>query len=247
MFCCRLATSNPSLLFGLYPLLNPSQNINNWKILVSETCNFLLTTSFFPLKHLRLSKKRAETPLRLVSIEPYLQAALVRRSGFEHKVDHWGPLMLMFVPLFEFIMSSLHHTNGFWMCLRLQMTIEVLKWCIIIASRPVLNSTLTMDSGASMGLSNNYELKSRVFGNASIYLSYKVNLCQAELGQNSLIRWNISPFLRVWTTESLQRRSDISIVHKALWTELMVHFIDPACCNLSIPTPPAAAECQAAL
>lgn len=43
--------------------------------------------------------------------------------------------------------------------------------------------------------------------------------------------------------ESLERQSHISIVHTTLWTELMVHFIDCVCCNLSILTRPIAAKC----
>lgn len=59
--------------------------------------------------------------------------------------------------------------------------------------------------------------------------------------KKSLIMWYIRPFPFAGT---LQRQSDISIVHRALWTELMGDFIDCVCCNLSIQTCPAVAGCR---
>ena len=90
------------------------------------------------------------------------------------------------------------------------------------------------------GLSDNYESKGCCFGTMGYFSSSAELICASHsintAGQrkDSLIKWNIQPFLCVWTTQSLQRQSDISIVHRALWTGLMVHFIDRVCCNLSI-------------
>lgn len=105
-------------------------------------------------------------------------------------------------------------------------------------------------------LCNNYDWKRCVFyfiflGGAMSHF----NVVQNEIVQGfqsitrgwkgGLMMWYMRPFVFVWTSESLQRRSDISIVHRALWTELMVHFIDCGCCNLSIQARPAVAECRA--